>query len=1409
MTSRSPTHSCAAHPELSTCPNMKHTVRTLTCLFVYALAIRCFLFSLTNKVTPNHYTISEWNTTLELPNQQSFHKNYLQACLYSNREPPIQRYTHCKYSPNATIAYNNNILQEDHFYRYPTTTAKLLKSTLKQPHRKPKGGTNRHKQKPNRSPKLTRNQLRWINPLQYTTKIPQSSETPPRTTEHFTHHKQPQPQPHPNQKTASKLIQQDRRKKSVRAQPAHASESPKPQGQEAQHKKNSPIASREMQEVRSSQTYPQLSQMYGKRARSPCEGPSDSARTKSNDDQRNPSKKLPYATTPQEAPQPTKSQQPNNPRRSKQPHKRTPLDTLILPHSEDRAEVSNESRERERFQTVDYALPIEHPENVVATKAIAEWKLRKNSKAKIESESSNRITLRSKGHSVEEGLPKSGTSKARPATELQQSCSKVEAKPRRHTHISTRSRGPAEERATPKHRHITSQHQKTTPKTSSSTKVQHRRPAPRTESQHRPSAQTASFRTENQHQPSAQIANTRSRTQAKEEKHDAEAQEDNQPPRTSTHPHRQERNKVAGGRSQSSESELANTESKGDNTINTRAERNLTRRQHRGHNFNEGNREVLHNPPRFTSATWPNHPGGLRECVTRARAGLYPSFFIILQSISYAPVQHASDGCTDVTYNENSAFFLPAISHRLRQHRVCVPETWTFMNCMITRKYCNDHTRSMDEWKVLHIILANWTSNRNELKCLHELKRLYIRCPSWTNNMNNSKHCLDEVEMLCVKHFSLTSNYNKFKYYPYFEYPADSIFFINRNMTLPKVYLDNKVSYTLLRKWIMNLYSRIVDCSLHVKHIKHFFLSYNIQIGPQLNLWNGFVIRVIRSMDFNLALQKLCNLLRYCICHRMSTSSNVAATTRKLFENDSIDTLSNGQKRQVSAMVVASQKKAKGKENTFQRPPFWLGFHTLNAIACENGDLVEPTLSVTKLVKLGMAHEEALEHLEAVPSFPYIPQEAWPSKRMDGKEGGHFNLTQVPFDVEVDEEGFALDYQIAITFELCDRDLSRDDIYMKTESRLKAMGIQLGEILGEPIAILCFHGSKRWSGTIKLHLKNPKKDANDLLNGTRSFILKLDSITHCRGKVFKSFDSIAIASLLSVKISSPTLKDKKWFQLHEEIVKDSFKRGYEFEITNVQKNDNAEFAWVKTPSPEQAKRIKTYKISFFNEIMEVNFASTEKLSEDDKARKNAVVLIAKNLNKTKTTVALEEGIKKLFGEENVAGIFFRLEKGKHVGSCNVQCLNATVYKKYVKQNHLILGKYVEFSPHPKSLDGIDAPSAIELARLGFADVNTALANTIQALENAPTKGYTKADMTKMVEEAINKGAVEIRKEMSLLKEEIVEEARVYADKVQAESNRNSRIQIALLQKQMRIALETLQADHPDTPEIEGNMDLSN
>jgi len=38
--------------------------------------------------------------------------------------------------------------------------------------------------------------------------------------------------------------------------------------------------------------------------------------------------------------------------------------------------------------------------------------------------------------------------------------------------------------------------------------------------------------------------------------------------------------------------------------------------------------------------------------------------------------------------------------------------------------------------------------------------------------------------------------------------------------------------------------------------------------------------------------------------------------------------------------------------------------------------------------------------------------------------------------------------------------------------------------------------------------------------------------------------------------------------------------------------------------------------------------------------------------------------------------------------CNIQCLSATVYKRFVKKSHTICNKYMEFFPHPKSLDRI-------------------------------------------------------------------------------------------------------------------------
>ena len=426
----------------------------------------------------------------------------------------------------------------------------------------------------------------------------------------------------------------------------------------------------------------------------------------------------------------------------------------------------------------------------------------------------------------------------------------------------------------------------------------------------------------------------------------------------------------------------------------------------------------------------------------------------------------------------------------------------------------------------------------------------------------------------------------------------------------------------------------------------------------------------------------------------------------------------------------------------------------------------------------------------------------WPSKREDGIEGQHFNLTQLPFDMEVDENGFSFDYQVAINFELKEIKWEKYIIMNKVIERLAKMDIKTGDLIGEPIAIMCYHKSTTWSGTIKLHLANPLVDVKSLLQGTKAFILNLDEGEPWRGKICKSYDMLALNNLLSVKISSNKLIGNEWYNIFEDVVNEGFDRKYEYEITNIQMKKEMNFAWVVATSPEQAKKIKTYKISIYNEIMEAKFTSRDKLTEDDKAKKNALILIIRNLNKIKSTEEIEHAIRLHMGDRNVINIFFKIENGRHVGSCNVQCLNAAVYKKIVKNNAKLLGKYVEFTPHPKSLDGINAPSQIELSRLGFSDVNTTLANTVEALENATSKGLTRQEVKTMLEEESSK----LREEMVEKEENAYRRGISYTDK----SMKAISAQLNLFKKQLLTTVDYIESV---AKESEGgphnNMDTSN
>jgi hypothetical protein len=109
----------------------------------------------------------------------------------------------------------------------------------------------------------------------------------------------------------------------------------------------------------------------------------------------------------------------------------------------------------------------------------------------------------------------------------------------------------------------------------------------------------------------------------------------------------------------------------------------------------------------------------------------------------------------------------------------------------------------------------------------------------------------------------------------------------------------------------------------------------------------------------------------------------------------------------------------------------------------------------------------------------------------------------------------------------------------------------------------------------------------------------------------------------------------------------------------------------------------------------------------------------------------------------------------------------------------ILGSYVEFTPHPKSLEGTVPPTEEKFKQYGFCDNNTALVNIIEALENrtVTNTGLTKEDVEAIVENGGKK-----------LKREILNEAQVYAEKL----HNNMKGEILEIQRALTKALEGMQ-----------------
>ena len=129
------------------------------------------------------------------------------------------------------------------------------------------------------------------------------------------------------------------------------------------------------------------------------------------------------------------------------------------------------------------------------------------------------------------------------------------------------------------------------------------------------------------------------------------------------------------------------------------------------------------------------------------------------------------------------------------------------------------------------------------------------------------------------------------------------------------------------------------------------------------------------------------------------------------------------------------------------------------------------------------------------------------------------------------------------------------------------MKIELGDIV-EPIAPLCgARGNKSWNGMICLHLKNPSTNGIDMLEGKRIFAIVIDE-TLTIAKVYKGYDNLALHEQLATKITSDNLIGIGAHTIMQQMITDSYRRKYDFEVTQVIKSklENSH-AWIITTLP--------------------------------------------------------------------------------------------------------------------------------------------------------------------------------------------------------------------------------------------------
>ena len=154
------------------------------------------------------------------------------------------------------------------------------------------------------------------------------------------------------------------------------------------------------------------------------------------------------------------------------------------------------------------------------------------------------------------------------------------------------------------------------------------------------------------------------------------------------------------------------------------------------------------------------------------------------------------------------------------------------------------------------------------------------------------------------------------------------------------------------------------------------------------------------------------------------------------------------------------------------------------------------------------------------------------------------------------------------------------------------------------------------------------------------------------------------------------------------VLKNSFGRWHNFKIVEVQKNAPNNHTYHVAPTHFQAKKIQTLQVFTNHQILDGQTKKGIFLTLEQKAKKEALILIFYNLSIFMNIVDISLDICRIIGTKNVVSIWFHKEDGlRHNVSANVECLNPFVYRKFVGKEAKIGAYHVEITPYRRSLEG--------------------------------------------------------------------------------------------------------------------------